>query len=1377
MELPRERTSLARDVEPETVRCPYKMRFLKLANEAGFQPDVLLPKFNIRHGIFEDYLSHSNNLDEAEARRICTKGLRDGPWLKRLKQSKTQKQEALLNVIGSELRKQIEKCDGIGLAPCLLNMGRNILDTKHPIGEGIPISNLLSTAVSHHNESMAALLASCATAEDLLAALTTAIMAGDGDAIQMLLELGANPNLLDQKAKDRLLDDVAKVRAILRSPIPLSKNIIRSWLSAPSLQKRPETLSLILRCSEDQQYDRTDGLCFAIHKADQKGLLSILDATWHWNPPDLGILSKAITATARLKSETAIFMAEALVCVTMGDRRISDGRPSEKRMEVGTASLVVTPFLDASAPEVRCEVVTKATHVGAKGQCLGNDSSSTVLSREYVGLMSRAIVTVLSEQASLGGTDSKVLGSVIESENVTLLEILLRYPITMETVDVAFPLLRNISKEARLAMTKLLLTKNLPSETVIKALREAVRDYSSNRDEALIEALLVQNTEIWIDLSSVLLVCRRDDLNVFRKVIRCLELATPTKQLLDQIISMEVRPRRLEFMEAISSQEIAVRILLPHLSEVLHLVFEEPELDVPLLTSLSRCCGVSQGQVDTDIIVPAMILPSSKGLEAVLSGRKLPRLTINRCLRLAIAHPFEDDRVRAERIELLLSHAQDDLSFGCEYLRMYLEDCLKASACGRYWPTPTFQSLLQVDLVFDEDFEYCLQIASTAHACTIVKMLLDQRPPTQLVDKALLATVNLIRDDDIGILILFTGAQPSGIALCEALDIATCRVLEGVCQELLKAGADVNHRYGKCIRSAISRGNLSLLETLMTYRPLKHGTVEAVWNHLGPFGSLDAKKMTLARLMLRKRAWRLCLLDERLKAAVRCDDLELCRLLFKFRIQQEPCQRGLPCRPIDVMEDLDPEKDTQKALSTFGEAIKIAATERKADIFCLLMEHGVPSALDISQLVEHAVDGPESMLVAVQQNTPRWRFSGGLEAAFVRLAGAGRAKACQLLLLFDERRKNHGRRHTVDYIPPVWYRASHRAWQAVWKSFNDRKIDECTAVDALRVLMKIGICIDRHMLSSTLESLIRLRSPCVKLLELLVDNGATAWEDEVCYGITATRARYPELLSILLRRLPKDREKAATTCFSQFMKDIDEEPSSHPHLVDGDSFDVRVLRVLLQNGVSMEVARDALTQVTSPHHHSRYDYISIAGLLIEKPGILTDQLGWTPLSSICSRGDIEMCKQALKHPLSRSYRLRPILDWFIGWQWGYSHDYPTEHSLISIFDELIAPFRSDGPLFSPNEILEILQSPRTRGQWIPPSRIFARVLSLTATGHAMWSLNQYRTFFFTELSSTKPKFSDKGMRLLMRWMKIGKAMILSDKIQLTWWDRFLEGGY
>ena len=54
-------------------------------------------------------------------------------------------------------------------------------------------------------------------------------------------------------------------------------------------------------------------------------------------------------------------------------------------------------------------------------------------------------------------------------------------------------------------------------------------------------------------------------------------------------------------------------------------------------------------------------------------------------------------------------------------------------------------------------------------------MLLDQRPPTQLVDKALLATVNLIRDDDIGILILFTGAQPSGIALCEALDVATCR--------------------------------------------------------------------------------------------------------------------------------------------------------------------------------------------------------------------------------------------------------------------------------------------------------------------------------------------------------------------------------------------------------------------------------------------------------------------------------------------------------------------------------------------------------------------------------------------------------------------------
>jgi hypothetical protein len=44
-----------------------------------------------------------------------------------------------------------------------------------------------------------------------------------------------------------------------------------------------------------------------------------------------------------------------------------------------------------------------------------------------------------------------------------------------------------------------------------------------------------------------------------------------------------------------------------------------------------------------------------------------------------------------------------------------------------------------------------------------------------------------------------------------------------------------------------------LLETLITYRPLKHETVEAVWNHLGPFSSLDAKKMTLARVMLQKR--------------------------------------------------------------------------------------------------------------------------------------------------------------------------------------------------------------------------------------------------------------------------------------------------------------------------------------------------------------------------------------------------------------------------------------------------------------------------------------------------------------------------------------------
>src|SRR5277367_3259136 len=266
MELPKERASLAHDVRPETARCPYRMRFLELANQAGFQPDSLLPKFSIRHEIFEGYLSHSNKLDEAEARRICTKGLGDVSWLRRLKQSKKQKQEALLNVIDSVLRKQIEEGDGVGLAPYLLKIGRDILDSKNPTGEGIPISDLLSTAISHHNERMTALLASCATAKDLVVALITAITTDNINSVQMLLEFGADPNLLDQDAGYRLLDDVEKVRTILRAPIPLSKDTIKSWLSTPSLQRRPEILSLLLRCLEDQQYDRTDGLCRAIHE-------------------------------------------------------------------------------------------------------------------------------------------------------------------------------------------------------------------------------------------------------------------------------------------------------------------------------------------------------------------------------------------------------------------------------------------------------------------------------------------------------------------------------------------------------------------------------------------------------------------------------------------------------------------------------------------------------------------------------------------------------------------------------------------------------------------------------------------------------------------------------------------------------------------------------------------------------------------------------------------------------------------------------------------------------------------------------------------------------------------------------------------------------
>jgi hypothetical protein len=116
------------------------------------------------------------------------------------------------------------------------------------------------------------------------------------------------------------------------------------------------------------------------------------------------------------------------------------------------------------------------------------------------------------------------------------------------------------------------------------------------------------------------------------------------------------------------------------------------------------------------------------------------------------------------------------------------------------------------------------------------------------------------------------------------------------------------------------------------------------------------------------------------------------------------------------------------------------------------------------------------------------------------------------------------------------------------------------------------------------------------------------------------------------------------------------------------------------------------------------------------------------------------------------------MHWFTNWVSPDFH-FNSHYISISIFDALIAPYRSDDLLFSANEILRILESLSDQGL-LSACGVLPHVLSATTAEHNMWSLDISRNFIYRQLRSN---VSGESMRLLMRWMNVGKTMTLSNE--------------
>lgn len=777
------------------------------------------------------------------------------------------------------LRRLVDSNGSAGVAQALLRKGGDLKVVKNKEtrrGQAEARNALLAIAVNNECLGLTELLASSAGPSHLNHALGIAITKRNATLVQTLLEYRADPNHSQQAFHTASSSgDLLIVELLLRAPVPLAKETLRQAANAGVVSGALDVVNILANTRVLDSPQDVDLLKRAVEDGRCDILIVLLRRASSLRAAQLDRLVSSAFENVTISMPQKHQMIECLLCagasgenaarvlvkcVQKNSRNLVDllvrhgasidwGRASAVRYAAMAGDVIYMKALlssnsltDANAthcveslpshldPDIRHQILQLLITAGAPGVALDTELLSAVKNRRVA-----TITMLLAHGASPNRLNGASFIAAIESGQVPVLQQLLRTGATLPVLQLAFPSLQRATKLPRRLMMQQLIAAGASGEVVDEALRDAVCDYSDNRDDQLINTLIDAGASAgWNRAESCRSAISNGDTSLLLRL-----LSGPNKlavRLLSTLMEPTMRHSERETRNAMMGHIVTAGATGPSLDQVLCDILSQPEPDVELLDLLISRGSVNANHRNGEAVSKAATNCEIGIFQKVIQIPGIWKSSWASALSQTLKLPGLSDRDRSARVGLLLQNKyRKDLA--TQGLQLHLKHCSRMQTIPFDWNLLTLDTLLEAGADVNADGGFGVKTLATMGALPALDALLRWSPSTATLNAALPNALKLSDSNAcLKVCELLLKAGMSGLPIDDALlETNASQVQQSgldqslldavlapnpeVCDLLLDYGASPSYKDGEPIREAARLGEEYILKILLKACP------------------------------------------------------------------------------------------------------------------------------------------------------------------------------------------------------------------------------------------------------------------------------------------------------------------------------------------------------------------------------------------------------------------------------------------------------------------------------------------------------------------------------------------------------------------------------
>ncbi|OAL39044.1 hypothetical protein AYO20_01795 [Fonsecaea nubica] len=703
---------------------------------------------------------------------------------------------------------------------------------------------LLGTAEKNANINLVRLLAPFTAIEAVSAVLEYAVLSQNLQLVTALLEYGADPNCISHSSILRLAETNCQLlHVILRAPKQLRHETFGDLCTTIVQKELSNALRIVLRSIKDYPTfhdsgprDRDSLLDAAICCSDKSIFLSIAASTSAWPLRDPGLFLHVLDSPA-IDPLQAKDMVEALLCLS----DMSSGSQSSPEIESfycrcvqerheDILRLMVAYGVPVSAEPLMlaCQnhdenildillagPIQKEEQVAARtselqgaiqrAMCrkilkrlLSGGARGIWKNEELIAAVSRGefqwIETLISANASVDYHNGAALLEAVSLGHVRVVQTLLSRPVSLSSLQAAFPSIAQLEALPRRLLTKLFINQGVSGGCVDYALNTELCNYSYHRDSEIVDILI--GSGACCNAVALTVAFEHKDAATFDKIAlsrtKLHESVTEWFKSWHRMLLFHVQQgdeyskaacsclkmlfRKLQTVESLCDAHEGDRQL-----ECFHQFLEHGAADLDLLSAWLNWTQHMNSITLTEIVLTAACFCDTNRLHLIMRSKPLINespLHSSTCMQNLNLDPqakkanifpsVQIPPLRQDVIEFSDTRSADNLKIlfrqyfhgGCEshlatrLLQRHLEHCTQAIAEGDVWPLLTLEFLLSqpVETTLPE-FSSCLYMAIVSQQWLVLGLLLDRQLPQEMVARFFLVDTSLLAPSAIQVLL------------------------------------------------------------------------------------------------------------------------------------------------------------------------------------------------------------------------------------------------------------------------------------------------------------------------------------------------------------------------------------------------------------------------------------------------------------------------------------------------------------------------------------------------------------------------------------------------------------------------------------------------